>query len=58
MSYMSNGKKYSLFELELPQSDYLVLESVTLDKNSGRTIHILQTKLNGRAQTLFKLGRG
>lgn len=47
--------KYNLVQYEKPTGDYLVLESLSQEKNTSRIIHII--KPTG-TKTIFKLGRG
>ena len=55
LTFKTQNKKYNLVEYEKPTGDYLVLESLSHEKNSSRIIHIIKpTALKAE----FKLGRG
>lgn len=55
LTFKAQNKKYNLVEYEKPTGDYLVLESLSHEKNSSRIIHIIKpTALKAE----FKLGRG
>lgn len=49
------GRTYNLVKYDKPQGDYLVLESLSQEKNTSRIIHIIRP--SGTKDT-FKLGRG
>lgn len=53
--FKANGRRYSLIEVERPSSDFIMLESLTLEKSTSRMIQILKPHM--RVHT-FKLGRG
>lgn len=53
--FKANGRKYSLVEIQKPNSDYIMMESLTLEKSTSRIIQILKPHM--RVHT-FKLGRG
>lgn len=53
--FKANGRKYSLIDIQKPNSDYIMLESLTLEKSTSRIIQILKPHM--RVHT-FKLGRG
>ena len=46
---------YNLVKYERPTGDYMVLESLSQEKNTSRIIHIIKPSGN---KTEFKLGRG
>lgn len=46
---------YNLVKYEKPQGDYMVLESLSQEKNNSRIIHIISPT---PGKTVFKLGRG
>lgn len=33
-TFKTNGRKYPLLDLNLPEGDYMILESLTLDKHA------------------------
>lgn len=51
----AQGKIYNLVKYDKPQGDYMVLESLSQEKNTSRIIHIIRPSLT---KTVFKLGRG
>lgn len=51
----ADNKVYNLVKYERPQGDYMVLESLSQEKNTSRIIHIIKPSSN---KTVFKLGRG
>ena len=53
--FKAAGKKYYLIDIAKPKSDYIILESLTLEKNTSRMVHIITPTLQMRS---FKLGRG
>jgi hypothetical protein len=42
-TFKAQGYKYDIIEIERPKSNYLVVESLNLEKNTTRMIHILKT---------------
>ena len=46
---------YNLVKYDRPSGDYMVLESLSQEKNTSRIIHIIKPSGN---KTEFKLGRG
>ena len=38
----ANGRKYNLVKYEKPKGDYMVLESLSQEKNTSRIIHIIK----------------
>ena len=48
-------QNYNLVKYDKPQGDYMVLESLSQEKNTSRIIHIIRPAAN---KTVFKLGRG
>lgn len=55
LTFKAQNKKYNLVEYEKPTGDYVVLESLSHEKNSSRIIHIIKPTL---LKSEFKLGRG
>jgi len=53
--FKANKRKYYLVEIEKPEGDYLILESLSFDSSSSRMIYIFQPIAG--IQTTFKLGR-
>ena len=53
--FKAHGRKYSLIDVPLPSTDFIMLESLTLEKSTSRIIQILKPHM--RVHT-FKLGRG
>lgn len=56
--FRSNGISYRLIDVEqdIPkESNYLLLESLTFEKNSSRMVHLIMPDAD---KTTFKLGRG
>ena len=51
----TEDQTYNLVKYERPQGNYMVLESLSQEKNTSRIIHIIKPSLN---KTVFKLGRG
>ena len=51
----SQGKTFNLVQYEKPTGDYLVLESLSQEKNTSRIIHIIRPTPQ---KDVFKLGRG
>jgi len=55
-SFKKGGKLYKLFKIDEPRSsNYLVLESLPLDKNTSRMVHVLSVTEQKKE---FHLGRG
>ena len=55
LTFKTKNKKYNHVDYERPSGDYLVLESLSHEKNSSRIIHIIKPNIN---KSEFKLGRG
>ena len=36
--FKADGRKYSLIDIKLPETDYIMLESLTLEKSTSRII--------------------
>jgi len=56
--FKSNGKSYRLVDVEsdIPQDkNYLLLESLTFEKNSSRMVHLIMPDSD---KLIYKLGRG
>lgn len=53
--FKANGRKYSLIDIKLPETDYIMLESLTLEKSTSRIIQILKPHMSVHT---FRLGRG
>ena len=56
--FKSNGKSYRLVDVEsdIPQDkNYLLLESLTFEKNSSRMVHLI---MPDSEKSIYKLGRG
>lgn len=51
----AQGHTYNLVKYDKPQGDYMVLESLSQEKNTSRIIHIIRPSENYKE---FKLGRG
>lgn len=51
----AGSQNYNLVKYDKPQGDYMVLESLSQEKNTSRIIHIIRPAAN---KTVFKLGRG
>lgn len=51
----AEGRIYNLVKYDKPQGDYMVLESLSQEKNTSRIIHIIRPS---STKTVFKLGRG
>jgi len=51
----AQGNTYNLVKYEKPPGDYMVLESLSQEKNNSRIIHIIRPSAG---KTVFKLGRG
>jgi len=51
----SQGNTYNLVKYDKPTGDYMVLESLSQEKNTSRIIHIIRPS---GVKTIFKLGRG
>jgi len=55
LTFKAQNKKYNLVEYEKPTGDFLVLESLSHEKNTSRIIHVIKPSL---LKSEFKLGRG
>ena len=55
LTFKAKDKHYNLVEYEKPTGDFMVIESLSHDKNTSRIIHIIKPSAN---QNEFKLGRG
>jgi hypothetical protein len=53
--FRSKEKIFKLIDLTIPDTNYILLESLPLDKNSARMIHLLTASDKKKE---FKLGRG
>ena len=54
--FKAGGKKYHLIDLQKPKSgDYLILESLSLESNTSRMVHVINPDL---INNVFKMGRG
>ena len=53
--FKAHGRKYSLIDLRKPKDDYLILESLSLEKTTSRMVQILMPLLSNQT---FKIGRG
>lgn len=53
-------RKYELIEIPRPTGDFIILETLTIDESSGRSVYVLEpAKLNlNLPNKHFKLGRG
>ena len=51
----SNGKCFNLVKYDKPEGNYMVLESLSQEKNTSRIIHIIRP---APSKQIFKLGRG
>ena len=51
----SKDRIYNLVKYDKPEGDYMVLESLSQEKNTSRIIHIIRPTAN---KNEFKLGRG
>mmetsp|Transcript_26638 Transcript_26638/g.35641 ORF Transcript_26638/g.35641 Transcript_26638/m.35641 type:complete len:97 (+) Transcript_26638:1471-1761(+) len=51
----ANGRNYSLVKYDKPEGNYMVLESLSQEKNNSRIIHIIRPSAQ---KDVFKLGRG
>ena len=51
----AQGRTYNLVKYDKPQGDYMVLESLSQEKNTSRIIHIIRPS---STKTVFKLVRG
>lgn len=55
-TFKSNGKKYKLVDIPIPESgNFLLLQSLTFEKNSQRMVHLIKPDEN---KGQFVLGRG
>lgn len=50
-----DGRCYNLVKYDKPEGNYMVLESLSHEKNNSRIIHIIKP---GPLKSIFKLGRG
>ena len=46
--YNAHGRRFCLVDINIPDSDYMILETMDFEKNTGRTISVLAIMLNGR----------
>jgi len=54
--FKTNGKKYYLVDIEPPLTgNFMLLESLTFEKNSSRMVHLI---MPNEEKLQFKLGRG
>ena len=53
--FKANQRKYSLIDLPRPKDDYIVLESLSLEKSTSRMVQVLMPLLSNQT---FKIGRG
>ena len=53
--FKAHGRKYSLIDIQKPTDDYIILESLTLERSTSRMVQILMPILRNHS---FKLGRG
>ena len=53
--FKAGGFKYNLVDIQKPDEDFIILESLNLEKNMTRMIHVLSPC---DLQTDFKIGRG
>jgi hypothetical protein len=54
--FRSNGLQYPLVDVEIPKDrNFLLLESLTFEKNSSRMVHLIMPDAEKK---VFKLGRG
>ena len=53
--FKAHGIKYSLIDIPKPTDDYIILESLTLERSTSRMVQILMPILRNHS---FKLGRG
>jgi len=51
----ANGRNYNLVKYDKPEGNYMVLESLSQEKNNSRIIHIIRPSAQ---KNVFKLGRG
>lgn len=51
----AHGKNYNLVKYDKPEGNYMVLESLSQEKNNSRIIHIIRPN---EQKDVFKLGRG
>ena len=55
-TFKSNGKKFKLVDVPIPEEgNFLLLQSLTFEKNSSRMVHLLMPK---EAKVEFVIGRG
>lgn len=55
LTFKAKNKKYNLVEYEKPTGDFLILESLSHEKNNSRIIHVIKPTVQ---KSEFKLGRG
>jgi hypothetical protein len=53
--FKAGPRQYNLIDLPKPAGDYMILESLTLEKNTSRMVHLITPTMFTRE---FKLGRG
>jgi len=54
--FRSNGNKYRLVDISIPEGrNFLLLQSLTFEKNSSRMVHLI---MPNETKSQFKLGRG
>ena len=53
--FKAGGRKYNLIDINKPENDYIILESLTLEKNTSRMVHVICPSSGVRS---FKIGRG
>lgn len=54
--FKAGGRKYHLIDLDKPKrGDYLILESLSLESNTSRNVHVITPDI---INNVFKLGRG
>ena len=51
----AEGRNFNLVKYEKPEGNYMVLESLSQEKNNSRIIHIIRP---APQKSVFKLGRG
>lgn len=44
--FKANGRKYTLIDLPRPNADYIILESLSLEKSTSRMVQILMPLLS------------
>jgi hypothetical protein len=50
--FKTSGLKYQLIDIEKPEGKFIILESLNLEKNSSRSVHIITV---GGAKDQFKM---